>query len=130
MKWCWFAALMAGVGAMAQQTSPAPAQQPAPAPIERRMPQAPAITVESRLVNVALNVVDEHGAPVPGLTKDDFELAEDGKPQRIANFDRESTTPLEIVLAIDASESVFNDEHLEREAAKKFMESLLRKQDQ
>ena len=100
------------------------------APIERHNPEIPTIHVESRLVSVALNVVDEHGAPVPGLTIDDFELAEDGKPQRIANFDRESTTPLEIVLAIDASESVFNDEHLEREAAKKFTESLLHKQDQ
>ena len=100
------------------------------APIERHNPEIPTIHVESRLVSVALNVVDEHGAPVPGLTIDDFELAEDGKPQRIANFDRESATPLEIVLAIDASESVFNDEHLEREAAKKFMGSLLRKQDQ
>ena len=100
------------------------------APIERHNPEIPTIHIESRLVSVALNVVDEHGAPVPGLTIDDFELAEDGKPQRIANFDRESTTPLKIVLAVDASESVFNDEHLEREAAKKFMESLLRKQDQ
>jgi Ca-activated chloride channel homolog len=101
-----------------------------PAPIERHNPEIPTIHVESRLVSVALNVVDEQGAPVPGLTAADFEVAEDGKPQRIANFDRESTTPLEIVLAIDASESVFNDEHLEREAAKKFMASLLRKQDQ
>ena len=100
------------------------------APIERHNPEIPTIHIESRLVSVALNVVDEHGAPVPGLTIDDFELAEDGQPQRIANFDRESATPLKIVLAVDASESVFNDEHLEREAAKKFMESLLRKQDQ
>jgi Ca-activated chloride channel family protein len=101
-----------------------------PAPIERHNPEIPTIHVESRLVSVALNVVDEQGAPVPDLSAADFEVAEDGKPQRIANFDRESTTPLEIVLAIDASESVFNDEHLEREAAKKFMASLLRKQDQ
>ena len=75
--------------------------------------QTPTIHVESRLVNVALNVVDETGAPVGGLTRDDFEIAEDGQPQKIAIFDRESTTPLEIVLAIDASESVLGDERLE-----------------
>ena len=104
-------------------------QQQPPAPIERKDGQTPTIHVESRLVNVALNVVDETGAPVGGLTKDDFEIAEDGDPQKIAIFDRESTTPLEIVLAIDASESVLGDEHLEVQAAKRFVQSILRQQD-
>jgi Ca-activated chloride channel family protein len=110
-------------GLFAQQ--PEPAEQ-SPAPIAR---QTPTIRVESRLVNVALNVVDEHGAPVGGLTAADFEVAEDDRPQKIAVFDRESSTPLEIVLAIDASESVFADDRLERDAAKSFMRSLLRPQD-
>jgi Ca-activated chloride channel family protein len=104
-------------------------QQQEPAPIERRGAQVPTIHVESRLVNVALNVVDENGAPVGGLTRDDFEITEDGKAQKIAVFDRESTTPLEIVIAIDASESVLGDEHLEVQAAKKFVQSILRPQD-
>ncbi|HZL26409.1 MAG TPA: VWA domain-containing protein [Acidobacteriaceae bacterium] len=109
----------------------AAAQQPQEAaPIVRRTPQIPTITVESRLVPVAVNVVDEKGVPVPGLTVDDFEVKEDDKPQKIAVFDKESTTPLSIVLAIDASESVFSDEHLEREAAKKFVRTILRPQDQ
>jgi Ca-activated chloride channel family protein len=99
-----------------------------------RLPQtmetAPTLHVQSRLVSVALNVVDEHGAPVGGLKADDFELAEDGKPLEIANFDAESSTPLEIVLAIDASGSVWSDERLERDAAKSFVRSLLRPQDQ
>jgi len=109
----------AGVCARAQQ----------PAPIERHNPEIPTITVESRLVNVALNVVDEHGAPVPGLTINDFELAEDGKPQKIAYFERESSTPLKIVLAIDASGSVVLDTKLEEAAAKSFVKSILRQQD-
>jgi Ca-activated chloride channel family protein len=88
------------------------------------------IKVQTRLVNVAVNVVDEHGAPVGGLGRDDFEIFEDKKPQKIAIFERESTTPLTIVLAIDASESVFGDERLERNAAKHFVNALLRSQDQ
>lgn len=108
-------------------------QQPS-APIDRpplvdQTPDIPTLHVESRLVSVALNVVDEHGAPVPGLQVTDFDLAEDNRPQKIAFFDKESTTPLEIVLAIDASESVFSDERLERDAAKSFVKSLLREQD-
>ncbi len=117
------------MGLMLQVINQPQAQVPAPAPVERKMQTAPTITVQSRLVPVALNVTDEHGAPVPGLTIDDFELAEDGKPQKIATFDRESTTPLQIVIAVDASESTFGEEHLERDAVKSFVKSLIRAQD-
>lgn len=102
------------------------------APVERRPPSAQptqTIQVESRLVNVALNAVDEHGAPVSGLTRDDFQITEDGKPQRLAIFEKASSTPLSIVLAIDASESVLSDRSLERDAAKKFLRGLVRPQD-
>ena len=58
-----------------------------------------------------MNVVDAHGAAVGGLTVDDFMLAEDGKEQKIAVFERSTTSPLSIVLAIDASESVLRDEN-------------------
>ena len=58
-----------------------------------------------------------------------LQLVEDGKPQKISFFDRESTTPLQIVLAIDGSGSVMPDERLERDAAKSFVRSLLRPQD-
>jgi Ca-activated chloride channel homolog len=110
---------------------PAVAQQEQQqAPIVRRTPNIPDIVVESRLVPVALNVVDDKGAPVAGLTAADFEISEDGKPQEIKIFDHESITPLSIVLSIDASESVFSDERLEREAAKKFVKSILRPQDE
>lgn len=104
-------------------------QQQTPAPIERKDGQTPTIHVESRLVNVALNVVDQTGAPIGGLTRDDFEIAEDNKPQKIAIFDKESTTPLEIVLAIDESGSVLIDERLEIQAAKSFVRSIVRPQD-
>jgi Ca-activated chloride channel family protein len=101
------------------------ASQLAQAPIERRAPQqsgndVPTIRVETRLVNVALNVADEKGVPV----------GEDGRPQKIAIFERESSTPLSIVMAIDASESVLRNERLEKEAAKHFVRALLRDQDE
>jgi len=103
----------------------------AQAPIERRPPQGvPTIKVQTRLVNIPLNVVDDKGAPVGSLTIDDFTLAEDGRPQKIAIFERSTTSPLSIVLAIDASESVLRDENLERNAAKHFVKALIRDQDE
>jgi Ca-activated chloride channel family protein len=92
--------------------------------------KVPTLKVESRLVNVAVNVVDKTGAPVGGLQQDDFEIVEDGKPQKIAYFEKESSTPLSIVLAIDGSESVLRNESLEKQAAKRFVNTLLREQDE
>jgi Ca-activated chloride channel family protein len=77
-------------------------------------------------VNVFVNVTDDKGAPVPGLTRDQFLLSEDDHPQKIAVFERQSELPLEIVLAIDTSGSVHKDLGLEQEAARHFVHSLLR----
>ncbi len=88
--------------------------------------QAPTINVNVRLVNVFVNVTDDKGAPIPGLTRDDFLLSEDQHPQKIAVFERQSELPLEIVLAMDTSGSVHKDMGVEQEAAKHFVHSLLR----
>lgn len=90
----------------------------------------PDIKVDVRLVNVFVNVSDQSGAPVAGLTRDDFLLSEDGKPQKIAVFERESGVPLSIVLAVDTSGSVHRDMRLEVRAAKDFVHSMLRPQDE
>ena len=42
--------------------------------------------VEVRVVNVDVSVTDGNGAPIPDLTKDDFQIFEDGKLQKITNF--------------------------------------------
>lgn len=101
----------------------------AQAPIERRPPAdqpVPTLKLESRLVTLAVNAVDEKGSPVGGLNQPDFRLLEDGREQKIAFFEKESATPLSIVLAIDGSESTLRNERLEKEAAKKFVASILR----
>jgi Ca-activated chloride channel family protein len=90
----------------------------------------PTIRVQSRLVNIAVSVMDKNGAPVGGLTKDDFVVLEDGRSQKITYFEKESSTPLSIVLAIDASKSVLRDERLEKSAATHFVNALLRDQDE
>jgi len=86
--------------------------------------------VNVKLVNVFTNVTDSTGAIVGGLTADDFAISEDGKPQKIAVFERQSEVPLSLVLAIDTSGSVHKDLPLEQDAARKFVHSLLRGQDQ
>ena len=92
--------------------------------------QAPPIRVDVRLVNVFVNATDAKGAPIPGLTAEDFAVTEDGRPQKIAFFERDTGMPLSIVLAIDTSGSVHKDLAVEKSAAHNFVHALMRPVDQ
>ncbi len=85
--------------------------------------------VDVKLVNLFVTVTDSTGAPVPSLTKNDFQIFEDGVPQDLRVFDRESELPLSIVLAVDTSLSTRKDLRLELESARAFAHSILRPQD-
>src|SRR3954447_26980897 len=60
-------------------------QKPASAP-EVKAPPPLVEKIEVSVVNVDVTVTDRRGQPVSGLTRDDFEILEDGKPQPISNF--------------------------------------------
>ncbi len=88
------------------------------------------LRVDVKLVSVFVNVTDANGALVGSLTRDDFALSEDNRPQQISVFERESELPLNLTIAVDTSASVSKDRLLERDASKKFVHALLRPQDQ
>jgi Ca-activated chloride channel family protein len=83
--------------------------------------------VDVKLVNVFVNVTDRNGAIVGGLTREDFAVTEDGRPQQIAVFERQSELPLNVTLAIDTSGSVHKDMAEEADAAKRFAHALLQR---
>jgi Ca-activated chloride channel family protein len=85
--------------------------------------------VDVKLVNVFVNVTDRNGAIAGDLTRDDFALAEDGRPQHIAVFERQSELPLKLTLAIDTSGSVQKDRSAEVDAARRFAHAILRPRD-
>jgi len=82
--------------------------------------------VDVKLVNVFVTVTDEHGAPIAGLKKENFDLMEDETGQKIAVFDKESALPLSIALAVDTSLSTRKDLPLELASAKRFAHAILR----
>lgn len=82
--------------------------------------------VNVKLVNVFTTVTDSGGAPVSSLKQEDFQVFEDGEPQKIAVFHRESELPLSIVVAIDTSLSTRGDQKLELESARRFAHTILR----
>lgn len=91
--------------------------------------QFPPLRVQVGLVNVFANVTNARGAPVTGLTRQDFAVSEDGHPQKIAVFERQTGLPLSIVLAIDTSGSVRKDLDEEKRAAREFLRATLRPED-
>ena len=87
------------------------------------------LRLDVKLVSIFVNVTDKTGAIVGQLTQDDFKVFEDGRPQKIAHFERQSEMPLNLTLAMDTSSSTYKDRGIEQQAAKKFVHALIRTQD-
>ena len=88
--------------------------------------EQPRIAVEVKTVSVLATVRDKHGKIVPDLTKDDFLLVEDGRPQVINYFAREKDLPLRLGLLVDTSLSQRRVLDQERSASYAFLDNLLR----
>jgi Ca-activated chloride channel homolog len=79
------------------------------------------------LVHFGVVVTDKQGAPITGLTPDDFEVKEAGKPQAIKFFaagDLETAPPLHIGFLLDTSGSMEEDIKDVRTAAIKFLNAM------
>jgi VWFA-related protein len=88
--------------------------------------QEPKIAVDVKTVSVLATVRDKHGKIVPDLAKDAFQLQEDGKPQVIDYFAKESDLPLRLGLLVDTSLSQRRVLEQERTASYSFVDNLLR----
>jgi len=92
--------------------------------------QEPArIAVDVQLVNLTATVRDGRGALVAGLTKDDFDILEDGAPQTVRFFARQTDLPLAAGLLVDFSGS--QDEFVKRHRRdiESFLKSVVGKND-
>lgn len=113
-----FALLLARPG-VAQET----------APPEKGGDQTPTFRKNVNLVNLFLTVKDKHGGLIPNLSKDQFEVLEDGKPQTIKFFTVESNLPLTIGMMIDSSQSMERMLPEEKVVAANFLRQVLTDKD-
>jgi VWFA-related protein len=81
------------------------------------------------VVNVLLTVKDKHGALIPNLTKDHFDLLDDGKPQTIKYFSAQNDLPLTLGLLIDSSYSMNRTLPEEKVVASGFLQKVLTEKD-
>jgi VWFA-related protein len=84
------------------------------------------IKVRVELVNVLTTVTDKKNRLVTDLTKDDFRIFEDGRPQAIRFFSRETDLPLRIGILVDTSNSIRDRLRFEQEAAIDFLNIAVR----
>src|SRR5579871_392359 len=87
-------------------------------------PQA-TIRVDVNLVRVVATVKTRAGELVGALRKEDFQIFDNGAPQEIAVFERQSDQPLSVALLVDTSGSTAKDLKYETDSASRFLKTLL-----
>ncbi|MGC2697026.1 MAG: VWA domain-containing protein [Candidatus Angelobacter sp.] len=88
--------------------------------------QSSTLSVTVKVVNVPATVRDKHGQIISNLSKDDFILEEDGRPQTIHYFAHDTDLPLTLGLLVDTSLSQRRVLESERHASYVFLDQMLR----
>ena len=83
-------------------------------------------STDVKVVNILATVRNKQGQIVKNLTKEDFVLEEDGRPQTIKYFSRETDLPLTLGLLIDTSGSQRQVLGQERSASARFIDQVVR----
>lgn len=82
--------------------------------------------VDVRLVRILATVKNNAGELMRGLEKTDFEILDNGVPQEISVFERQTAQPLSVAVLIDTSASTAIDLRYEIESVQKFLRALIR----
>jgi VWFA-related protein len=94
-------------------------------PLQAQDPVA-TVSVDVKVVALPVTVRDKHGQIVRNLTRDDFTLEEDGRPQTIKYFSQDANLPLTLGLLVDTSYSQRNVLDEERSASHGFLDQMLK----
>ena len=100
---CFFLAAAVAI-AQFKPVSPSPVGTPAPQqPITQGENPPPLFSVKVNLVRLLVSVRDPAGAVISNLERQDFRVSDNGVPQEIAVFDRNTSLPLSVAVMIDTS---------------------------
>src|SRR5579864_5044125 len=83
-------------------------------------------STDVRVVNVLATVRDQQGHIIRDLAQTNFSVSENGRPQAIRYFSRESDLPLTLGLMVDTSMSQQRVMDAERGASLRFLDQVLR----
>src|SRR6202049_1426013 len=88
--------------------------------------EQPTFSTDVKVVNLLATVTNKKGEIIRDLTKDDFSLSENGRPQTIRYFSQQSDLPLTLGLMVDTSMSQQRVVEAERGASFRFLDRVLR----
>ena len=83
------------------------------------------VTIETDLANVLFTAVDKNRRFITTVRKEDIQVIEDGQPQEIFTFQRETDGPLSLAILLDVSASQQRTLQDEKEAARTFVSSVV-----
>jgi VWFA-related protein len=120
----------AGAGASARRRQQT---QPPQRPAQQQQPDVPlddedVERVETDLTNVLFTAIDKNKRFVTTLKQEDIRVLEDGVPQQVFTFQRESDRPLSLAILIDVSASQERTLPEEKLAAQRFVDTVIRQQ--
>jgi VWFA-related protein len=120
-------ALVAAAGVARTQESPAPPQQGGEQQNPPALKAPPPLTTTTGLVHLVVTVTDKHHQFITDLDKSDFKVIEQGQPQEIKFFGRETDLPLRIAMLLDTSNSIRPRLEFEKDAAVDFLNKVIRR---
>lgn len=129
--------IVSRTGAQEQQTSrprrtndaaaqPTPQPQPTPKEDETTVDSDEVVRVETDLTNILFTAIDKKKRFVTTLKQEDVRVLEDGVPQEVFTFQRQTDLPLSIAILIDTSVSEERTLPAEKAAASAFVDSIVR----
>ena len=111
-----------------QQSQQPPAAQSTPKPVDPNttVDDDEVLSVNTSLTNVLFTAIDKDKRFITSLKKDDVRILEDGVPQEIFTFQQQIDLPLTLAIVIDVSGSQEHTLPQEKQAAREFVDSVLR----
>jgi Ca-activated chloride channel family protein len=107
------------------QTGPTPKPKPAEDD-DVTLQDDEVVRVETDLTNILFTAVDKQKRFITELKQDDIRVTEDGQPQEIFTFARQTDLPLSLAILIDTSISEERTLPIEKAAASSFVDAVLR----
>jgi VWFA-related protein len=110
-------------------SQPSAGQKPGDQKSDDSQQSTETLKINVNVVQLFFNVKDKHGALIPNLTKDDFDISEDGQKQTVKYFTPETNLPLTLGILIDSSGSQLRVLDMEKEVGGAFLKQVLTDKD-